>query len=90
MQEADFPSGAHDHFAALKLNEALFQQNAELQKLLNRAMILAGLVTVRQVIDAGDEAIEAAGLNPWCINEGRAEGYERISTWMLKPPPAVE
>lgn len=33
--------------------------------------------TVRQIIEAGDRAIDAAGLNPWGMNEGLAEGSER-------------
>lgn len=48
---------------------------------LEEARVLVGLLTVRQVIEAGDEAIMASGLNPWCMNEGRADGSERISTW---------
>lgn len=51
---------------------------------LERAERLVRLLTVRQVIDAGDDAIEAAGLNPWCIAEGRADGDERIGhQWWL-------
>jgi len=49
-----------------------------------RAAVLLPLLTVRQVIDAGDRAIDAAGLNPWCINEGRATGHERIDNCSLK------
>lgn len=45
---------------------------------LERLRTLASLVTIRQVIAAGHEAIDAAGLNPWCINEGLATGDERI------------
>ena len=45
---------------------------------LKRLMPLARLLTVRNVIEAGDDAIRAAGLNPWCMNEGRATGDERI------------
>lgn len=41
---------------------------------------LAGLVTVRQVIEAGDEYIEVAGLNPYCMNEG-ADGDAKIDHW---------
>lgn len=48
-----------------------------------KASVLLPLLTVRQVIDAGDKAINAAGLNPWCINEGRATGHERIGAWSL-------
>ena len=50
---------------------------------LQRADVLVRLLTVRQVIEAGDEAIEAAGLNPWCVNEGLADGSERISLWRI-------
>lgn len=50
---------------------------------LKNARELVRLVTVRQVISAGDAAIEAAGLNPWCINEGLASGEERISVWSI-------
>lgn len=48
---------------------------------IERLVTLAKLVTVRQAIEAGDEAIEAAGLNPWCINEGLATGDERVHLW---------
>jgi hypothetical protein len=40
--------------------------------------------TVRQIIEAGDRAIDAAGLNPWCMNEGLAEGNERHTPWQLE------
>ncbi len=49
-----------------------------------RARPLVALVTVRQVIEAGDREIDAAGLNPWCINEGLATGDEKISTWWME------
>lgn len=39
--------------------------------------------TVRQVIEAGNDAIEASGLNPWCMNEGRADGTEEVTLWWL-------
>lgn len=45
---------------------------------LERAQALVGLLSVRQVIEAGDKAIDAAGLNPWAMNEGLATGDERI------------
>lgn len=47
--------------------------------LLHEAAVLVPLLTVRQVIHAGDAAIDAAGLNPWCINEGLATGDEEIN-----------
>lgn len=40
--------------------------------------------TVRQIIEAGDRAIDAAGLNPWAMNEGLATGDERHVPWMLE------
>ena len=45
---------------------------------LKQLLPLLSRLTVRDIIEAGDEAIEAAGLNPWCINEGLAMGHERI------------
>jgi hypothetical protein len=51
---------------------------------IERLVRLAALVTVGQVIDAGDESIAAAGLSPYCINEGRAEGHERIDMWRAR------
>lgn len=50
---------------------------------MDRAATLIRLLTVRQVIEAGDEAISAAGLNPWAMNEGLATGDERIDAWWL-------
>jgi hypothetical protein len=50
-----------------------------LREALERTTKLASLLTVRQVINAGDEYIDAAGLNPWCMNEGLAPGEESIS-----------
>ena len=48
-----------------------------------RAKLLLRGLTVSEVMDRGMEAINAAGLNPYCINEGRASGQERISTdWL--------
>lgn len=40
--------------------------------------------TVRQIIEAGDRAIDAAGLNPWAMNEGLATGDERHTPWQLE------
>ena len=56
---------------------------ADLLDTLERAQTLASLVTVRQAIEAGDDAINAAGLNPYCMNEGRASGDESIYFWRL-------
>lgn len=52
-------------------------------KVLKRCRVLVDLLTVRQVMDAGDAAIEAAGLNPWCLNEGLATGEEHIDAWWI-------
>ena len=41
-------------------------------------------LTVKQVIEAGDAAIDAAGLNPWCLKEGLVEGSEpAVSEWRI-------
>jgi hypothetical protein len=53
----------------------------ELLEELRKMATLASLVTVRQVIEAGDKYINAAGLNPWCMNEGLATGNERVSCY---------
>ena len=39
--------------------------------------------TVRRIINAGDSAIEASGLNPWCMNEGAADGSESHLPWWI-------
>lgn len=51
--------------------------------LVARARPLVSLLTVRQVIESNDEAICASGLNPWCMNEGLANGDESIGAWWL-------
>lgn len=60
----------------------LRKQRDELVEALKKAQTLVSLLTVGQVIDAGDEAINAAGFNPWCLNEG-AEKNEQISTHFI-------
>jgi hypothetical protein len=65
-------------FIASRLNA-----HDDLVAALERAQKLARLVTVRQVIEAGDDAIDAAGLNPWAINEGLAEGNEPIGAHFI-------
>lgn len=50
---------------------------------LEKVLPLFGALTVRDVLNAGDAAIDAAGLNPWCVNEGRATGDEPLSLWWL-------
>lgn len=69
--------------AALSECNRLRTENKRLRAALKRAEVLVGLVTVRQAIHAGNDAIEAAGLNPWAMNEGLATGDERVSTWWL-------
>lgn len=44
---------------------------------------LISLLTVRQVIEAGYDAINAAGLNPYCMREGLADGSERLGSTAL-------
>lgn len=34
--------------------------------------------SIKEVLRAGDTAINASGLNPWCCNEGLAEGHEKV------------
>ena len=64
-------------------NAHLIAAAPEMYGALERAATLVKLLTVRQVIEAGDKATEAAGLNPWCINEGLATGGESIgSDWI--------
>jgi hypothetical protein len=64
------------------LDEVLYAVT-ELLAAAQRAQVLVRLLTVRQVIEAGNEAIDAAGLNAYCINEGLAEGHERLGFWQL-------
>lgn len=45
---------------------------------------LLSLLTVKQVIDAGAEYIEAAGLSPWCLNEGAVGHVEALDTWKIE------
>lgn len=47
----------------------------------DRVATLVAHVTVGQAFDAGDEAIEAAGLNTWCLNEGRATRGDTLGNW---------
>jgi hypothetical protein len=68
-------------------HEALENEIRGRNAVIDRARRLIGLLTVRQVIFAGDEAIEAAGINPWAVNEGLASGDEPIDTWWMMPSP---
>lgn len=45
---------------------------------MRRARLLCSLVTIRQIVDGGDYYIQAAKINPWCMNEGTATGNERL------------
>jgi hypothetical protein len=51
---------------------------------LERCLPLLRLLTIGQVIAGGDKAIDASGLNPWCLNEGRAEAGDRLNLWWLE------
>ena len=74
---------ATSHAVAAAEIARLRAEVAALREALERARVLVSLLTVRQVIAAGDDACDAAGLNPWCINEGLATGDENIAThWM--------
>lgn len=66
-----------------RVERELRAERDALRAALKRAQPLIALVTVRQAINAGDDTIEAAGLNPYAINEGLATGDEPISTWWI-------
>ena len=52
---------------------------------LRRLLPLLSQITVRQAINAGDQVIDACGLNPWCMNEGLATGGEpALSSWQIE------
>ncbi len=53
----------------------------ELLQELKRLRELVSLLTVRQIINAGDKYIEWAGINQWCMSEGLADGDELYSDW---------
>lgn len=62
----------------------------DLARLVEAAQMVAALapllrlITVRQVIKAGDNCIRAVGLNPWAMNEGLATGDEpAVDGWKL-------
>lgn len=78
--DREFDARAYDQGYRDGRNEAA-AEIGRLRAALERTIALAELVTVKQVIDAGDEVIEAAGLNPWCIAEGLADGSEPVSLW---------
>jgi hypothetical protein len=72
----------------LEANARLIAAAPELLEACKRweAMIpLLRMLTVHQVLSAGDAAIGAAGLNPYCINEGLAAGDEpAIAGWKFE------
>lgn len=53
--------------------------NAALLEACQRLYDICYFLTVRQAVHLGDDAITALGLNPYCINEGLADGTERIN-----------
>ena len=86
-------SGAHPYPGRVTDSNALYAADLRLILSANRKMRealeriepmipLLQMITVRQVIEAGPSAISAAGLDPWCVNEGRATGDEpAIAAW---------
>jgi hypothetical protein len=48
----------------------------ELREQLKSLVRIMPDMTIRDILDRGDEVIEASGLNPWCVNEGLATGDE--------------
>ena len=55
----------------------------ELLEALKRAEYLVRLLTVEQVMQAGNAAVDASGLHPFALNEGRADKGDRLSTYLL-------
>jgi hypothetical protein len=39
--------------------------------------------SIRAVVEAGDAAIDAAGINPWTLNEGTSAGDEACVPWFM-------
>lgn len=61
----------------------LVKEIQDLREALARARKLASLVTVGDVVRAGDRYINAAGLNPYVLNEGRASERDRLNLWWI-------
>jgi hypothetical protein len=40
--------------------------------------------TIGQILDSGDRAINASGLNPYCVNEGLATREDRHYPWKIE------
>ena len=57
--------------------------NKEVIAVLKRAKILIEIISVKQVLESDNDIIFASGINPWCVNEGTATGYEKISTYFI-------
>lgn len=71
------------HGRLREAGERVVRECREAKEATRRAAVLVRLFTVRQVVDAGEEALDAAGLNPWCLNEGLARGEDRLSpSWL--------
>ena len=69
-----------------RLSTAITQRDAvirELVEALERSGTLIKLLTVRQVFEASVDAIEAAGMNPWGMNEGIASCAEKIRPYFI-------
>jgi hypothetical protein len=62
---------------AVEVIDTLLSQIEEMREREKRTNVLLRLLTVGQILRGGDEAILAAGLDPWCVNEGRAEMDDR-------------
>lgn len=56
---------------------------AEAETALTNAKRLVALLTIRDVVEEGGEALTASGLNPYCMNEGRATGEEPLNLWQV-------
>lgn len=59
------------------------REQQELLEAAKRYLPLLRLLKIGQIIRAGDEYINAAGLNPWCMNEGLATNESTFDPWQL-------
>lgn len=75
-----------DYDRILQERDALQRRVQELEEAFVRLKPLLRMWTIGEVIKAGDAAIEATGLNPWCIAEG-ADPNQPIDLWWLPAPP---
>jgi len=75
--------GVHPDFLELISEGKIELSRDSASKILKCLTLLATCPpTVRQVIQAGDRAIDAAGLNPYCLNEG-ADGDAKQIPYFL-------